>query len=337
MVAWQTARMRRVSLALLVLLAAACTDDGGEPQPAPDDGTPAPQVTSALAWRTLAPAPSERTEVAAAAVGSRIYVIGGYRKDGGTVSTVEILETTTGRWERGPDLPVAVNHAMAAAVGGTVYLFGGFLDGGDASAAAYRLDAGVWRPVAAMPQPRGAGTAVAIESRIYVAGGVNAGGLSRQMLVYDVAADRWSAAPGPPTPREHLGGAGYGGLVYTVGGRAGGQGNFTAFEVYDPGTGQWRKLPDLPTRRGGLAAAATCSGRIVAAGGEADATFEEAEVYDVRAGTWQALPPMPTPRHGLGVVAIGTTIYTLSGGPRPGLHVANTTEAVDLAALGACS
>ncbi|MEH1123894.1 Kelch repeat-containing protein [Micromonospora sp. CPCC 206061] len=326
--------MRRVSLALLVLLAAACTDRSAPP--APDNGTPAPRVTSALTWSTLAPALSERTEVAAAAVGTRIYVIGGYREDGGTVSTVEILDTATGRWERGPDLPVAVNHAMAAAVGGTVYLFGGFQEGGDASAAAYRLDGGVWRPVAAMPQPRGAGTAISVEGQIYVAGGVNAGGLSRQMLVYDVAADRWSAAPGPPTPREHLGGAGFGGLVYTVGGRAGGQGNFTAFEVYDPGTGQWRKLPDLPTRRGGLAAAATCSGRIVAVGGEADATFEEAEVYDVRAGTWQALPPLPTPRHGLGVVAIGTSIYTLSGGPRPGLHVANTTEAIDLADLGAC-
>lgn len=326
-------RVRQAQLALLALLAGACTDSA---PPAPDDGTPAPQVTSALSWRTLAPAPSERTEVAAAAVGTRIYVIGGYRADGGTVSTVEILDTATGRWERGPDLPVAVNHAMAAAAGGTVYLFGGFQEGGDASAAAYRLDGGAWRPVSPMPQPRGAGTAVSLEREIYVAGGVNAGGLSRQMLVYDVAADRWSAAPGPPTPREHLGGAGFGGLVYTVGGRAGGQGNFTAFEVYDPGTGQWRKLPDLPTRRGGLAAAATCSGRIVAAGGEAAATFEEAEVYDVRAGTWQALPPMPTPRHGLGVVAIGTWVYTLAGGPRPGLHVANTTEAIDLAALDSC-
>jgi hypothetical protein len=325
--------MRRVSLALLVLLAAGCSDSR---PPEPDDGTPAPRVTSALAWRTLAPALSERTEVAAAVVGTRIYVIGGYREDGGTVSTVEILDTATGRWERGPDLPVAVNHAMAAAAGGTVYLFGGFQEGGDASAAAYRLDGDVWRPVAAMPQSRGAGTAVSVENTIYVAGGVNAGGLSRQMLVYDVAADRWSAAPGPPTPREHLGGAGFGGLVYTVGGRAGGQGNFSAFEVFDPGTGQWRKLPDLPTRRGGLAAAATCSGRIVAVGGEADATFEEAEVYDVEASTWQALPPLPTPRHGLGVVAIGTSIYTLSGGPRPGLHVANTTEAIDLVDLEVC-
>jgi hypothetical protein len=59
-------------------------------------------------------------------------------------------------------------------------------------------------------------------------------------------------------------------------------------------------------------------------------------VYDVRAGSWRALPPLPTPRHGLGVVARDTTVYTFAGGPEPGLHVAATTEAIDLAPLSGC-
>jgi non-specific serine/threonine protein kinase len=123
--------------------------------------------------------------------------------------------------------------------------------------------------------------------------------------------------------------------VYTVGGRTG-AGNLDAFEVYDPAGGRWTSLPALPTSRGGLAAAATCAGHVVAVGGEAAATFPEAEVFDVRAGTWRTLPPLPTPRHGLGVVALGGGLYTFSGGPRPGLHVADTTEAIDLTPLGAC-
>jgi hypothetical protein len=157
------------------------------------------------------------------------------------------------------------------------------------------------------------------------------------MLVYDVVGDRWSTAPGPPTRREHLGGAGYGGRIYTVGGRtAGPDTNLGAFEAYDPATGHWNRLPDLPTRRGGLAATATCSGQIVAIGGEETATFAQAESFDVATGRWQSLPPLPTPRHGLGVVTVGTTVYTLAGGPHPGLHVADSTEAIDLAALGPC-
>ncbi|GFJ79662.1 Kelch repeat-containing protein [Phytohabitans houttuyneae] len=188
----------------------------------------------------------------------------------------------------------------------------------------------------AAAQERAAGTAVAQSGKVYVAGGLNAGGLARQMLVYEPATNLWTNAPGPPTPREHLGGAGFGGKVYTVGGRAGGQGNFTAFESFDPTTNQWTVLPDLPTRRGGLAAAATCSGQVVAVGGEAEATFEEAEAFDVKAGTWSSLPPMLTPRHGLGVIAMGTTLYTFAGGPKPGLHVADSAESMDLAPLGSC-
>jgi hypothetical protein len=89
----------------------------------------------------------------------------------------------------------------------------------------------------------------------------------------------------------------------------------------------------MPTPRGGLAAAATENGFVVAPGGEAETTFEEAEAYDVEAGTWVSLPPLPTPRHGLGVVAVGTTIHVVAGGPEPGLAFSDAHEAIDLAPL----
>jgi hypothetical protein len=322
---------RRAAAILVAVLLVAGLLVGGCTGPAP------PPAGSDLAWKRLAAAPSKRTEVTAAATGTRVYVAGGFDAGGATLATVEVYDTATGRWEPGPDLPVAVNHAMSATVAGTVYVFGGHLGGGGQSAAAYRLDGAAWRPLADLPEGRAAGTAVAVDGTVYLAGGVSGGRLADRMLVYDTAGDRWSTAPGPPTPREHLGGVGYGGLVYTVGGRRGGlDTNLGAFEAYDPATGAWRRLPDLPTRRGGLAAAATCAGHLVAVGGEEKTTFAEAEMYDIRAGTWRSLPSMPTPRHGLGVAARDTTVYTFAGGPRPGLHVADTTEAIDLARLGAC-
>jgi hypothetical protein len=173
---------------------------------------------------------------------------------------------------------------------------------------------------------------VAAGGKVYLAGGLGPGGLARAMLVYDPAADRWSVAPGPPTPREHLGGAAADGRVYTVGGRAAGQGNFDTAEMFDPATSRWSSLPPLPTARGGLAAAAA-GGFVVAVGGEGAATFEEAEAFDVARGVWRSLPPLPTPRHGLGAATIGMVLYTLSGGPKPGLHVASTAEALDLGPL----
>ncbi len=138
---------------------------------------------SGLAWATLAKAPTARTEVAAAAAGGRIYVIGGYTADGATVPTVEVLDVATGRWERGPDLPVAVNHAMASTVDDTVYVFGGYLAGNVPSASAYRLEGDRWRAVSPLPEGRAAGTAAAVDRVVYVAGGIApGGGLADAML-----------------------------------------------------------------------------------------------------------------------------------------------------------
>ena len=330
----------------VVLVAGGCDASSEPPSQAPGASaagrTTPPPAAAGLVWRHLAGMPSPRTEVAAAAAGSRIYVVGGFTADGGTVATVDVLDTATGRWERGPDLPVAVNHAMATSMSGTVYVFGGLRADHMPSAAAFRLDPGGWQPIADLPEGRAAGTAVALEGKVYVAGGLAAATrLADRMLVYDTAAGRWSAGPGPPTPREHLAGAARAGRVYTVGGRTAATGNLATFEVYDPTADRWTALPDLPTPRGGLAGAATCSGLVVAAGGETvgagrSGTFAEVEAFDPVSATWRALPPLPTPRHGLGVVTVGTTLYTLAGGPRRGLTVSAATETLNLTPLGRC-
>jgi non-specific serine/threonine protein kinase len=310
----------------MLLIVAGCSG------PAAQTPAPLPSVAVAGGWQRLAPALSQRTEVAAAAADGHIVVVGGYRSDGATVSTVEVFDIPSGHWARGPDLPVPVNHAMAAAVDGRVYVFGGYLSTNRPTDVAFTLDGVHWRRIAPLPQPRAAAAAAVAGGAVYVAGGVGPTGLAADMLVYDPAGDRWSTAPGPPTRREHLGGAGFAGLVYTVGGRtAGVDTNLAAFEVYDPRTSAWTRLPDLPTPRGGLAATATCSGLLVAAGGEAAATFAAVEAFEIQGGTWKALPVLPTPRHGLGVVSVANKVFTLSGGPKPGLHVADSAEAIDLA------
>ena len=282
------------------------------------------------AWRRLAPVPTERTEVAAAAVGRRIWVLGGYAPDGATLATAEVYDTATDTWSRGPDLPVAVNHAMAATLDGVLYVAGGN-DGRGPSDQVARLDGDHWRRLAPLPRGRQAGGLVALDGRLYLVGGVVEGGLASDTQVYDPAADRWSPAPGLPTRREHLGAAAAGGRVYVVGGRTGGIGsNLAAAEAFDPAAGRWSAVAPLPTARGGLAATATAGGQVVAVGGEADTTFPEAEALDTRTGRWRSLPPLPTPRHGLGVVAVGEVVYVLAGGPRPGLHTSAANEAIDL-------
>ena len=331
-----------VALVLAAVLAAACGGGGQSRTPAsstlPGATTPNPEGEESApvraSWQRLPPAPTERTEVTAAVLGQDIYLVGGYRRDGGTVTTVEIYDTGARRWRQGPALPLAVNHAMSATVRGAVHAFGGYTSQGKPSASAFRLEGGAWRRLPDLPSGRAAGTAVAIGGTVYLACGIGPQGLASDMLVYDAAGQRWSIGPGPPTPREHLGGAGSAGKLYTVGGRVAGRGDLGAVEVFDPAASRWTALAPLRTPRGGLGATATAGGLVVAAGGEPSAnrttTFAEADAFDVRFGTWRPLPPMPTPRHGLGVAAVGDVVYTLAGGPQPGLHVASTAEAIDL-------
>ena len=115
-------RVRVLGVAAALLLAGCSAEEQAPPAPAPTAG-------GDLAWRRLAAAPSERTEVAAATAGGRVYVAGGYAPDGATVATVEVYDPTEDAWVAGPDLPIAVNHAMAATLDGAVHVAGGY--GGD--------------------------------------------------------------------------------------------------------------------------------------------------------------------------------------------------------------
>jgi N-acetylneuraminic acid mutarotase len=319
---------------LLIVPCAGCTDDPSSSIPPTPLESPSSEP-AAPAWQRLTPVLTPRTEVTAATDGAVVYVIGGFGEAGGSVDTVEVFDPRTGGWSAGPDLPHAVDHAMSAGLDGAVYVMGGYVgsDPRTPTDRAFVFSNGSWVELPRMPEPRAAAGAAAVLGKVYVAGGVGPGGLAVEMMVFDPASATWTREPGP-TPREHLGVASAGGRLFVVGGRTAGLAtNVDTAEVYDPVTSQWTSLPDMPTARGGIAAAGTSNGYVVSVGGEAEATFDEAEVLDVGTEEWWSLPPMPTARHGLGVVATGTVIIVFAGGPEPGLTYSDATEAIDLAPL----
>ena len=71
-------------------------------------------------------------------------------------------------------------------------------------------------------------------------------------------------------------------------------------------------------------------GRIVAFGGEADATIAPVEAYDPATDAWGALPAMRTPRHGLGGASKGGRVYAFEGGPQPGFAFSSALEYLDV-------
>ncbi len=275
-----------------------------------------PAATTDAGWTEHAPMPRPRSELGAVAIGTTIYVVGGF----GGPSMLDCYDTATDSWSTGADLPQGVHHPGVAALGGKVYVAGGYTENGASDAVwAYNPATDAWTARAPLPQRRGALGLAALDGKLYAIGGATerlGGPVTGAVDVYDPDTDSWEPASSMPTPREHLAVVAADGRIFAIGGRANGDegGQFaSAVEAYVPDTDSWETVSELPTPRGGFAGAFV-SGRVVVLGGErGDTTFSAVEAYDPITNEWTSLPDMPTARHGVGVTAIGDTIYAIGG------------------------
>ena len=215
-------------------------------------------VAGSAGWKPAAPLPLARSEVAAAAYGTGIVVVGGYLAGGTGKNTAraDLYLPRQNRWRRLPDYPLAIDHAAAVGAGRRAYVVGGFANRGDQVRVGYSLENGRWRRLPTLPAARAASGAALIGSKLYVVGGFAGEKLAQTMLVLDLSSRRWSSAPGP-TPRDHLGVTALAGRIYAVGGERSEPGQELALvESWAPGERRWTRLPPISAgsrrrRRGG--------------------------------------------------------------------------------------
>ncbi|MBS1694471.1 MAG: protein kinase [Actinobacteria bacterium] len=280
-------------------------------------------------WRSLPDAQTSRLMMAWTVLDGRIWVMGGLRH-GEALDTVESYDPQTGEWQSEPSMPIPLHHATATTYRGQVVVIGGAsADIAGASDKVFALSGGTWSELPSLAHPRAGAAAAVVGDKLVVVGGQHDKQLVPQTEVFD--GESWTQAADLPTPREHLAAVSDGTYVYTVGGRfLSADRNSAAFERFDPASGEWVKLVDMPTPRGSYGAAYV-DGRIVAVGGE-DPTrvLDTVEMYDIAEATWTELAPLPTPRHALVVAAVGTTVYCIGGANRPAHEGAvPTIEALD--------
>jgi len=77
-------------------------------------------------WTAVAPMPTARQEVAAVALGGRLFVIGGFGGGAEAVGTVEVYDPAADRWEARAPLPAPTHHAAAAVLDGHLFVAGGY-------------------------------------------------------------------------------------------------------------------------------------------------------------------------------------------------------------------
>ncbi len=310
---------------------------GGEPEdmggpadvePSTPDLAPADVGVAAEGWSPAPPVEAGPIqEVAVVAVGTRIYVLGGFNDVAQVTATVSVYNTSTGRWSRGADLPARMHHANAAAVDGRIYVLG-FLTGfdfvEDGRGFVYDPASDSWSDGPQMPAgtQRGASGVAVVGSRIYLLGGLAGRRAVERCNGYDVESGEWFDVPPLPRIADHMAAGGVAGRVVVAGGRTGAiEGHTSETHIYVPGDAEWTAGAPMPTARGGVAAAVE-GGRLYVMGGEgnpADGTmgvFPNVEAYDVEGDEWFELDPMPTPRHGTGAAAVDGVIYVPGGATR---------------------
>jgi hypothetical protein len=186
-------------------------------------------------WAVLRPLPVPTRAAAGAALGGRVYVIGGTTPAGNTAATWA-YDPATGRWVSRASLPTARFNHSAVAVEGRIYVLGGYADGRERSEVfAYDPRADRWRLVTRLPRPTHAFGAVGFNGELWVVGGRRGEDELREVWILDPATLRWRRGPALPSPMELLGADVAGDEIHAVW--------ESTYVVYDARTRTWRPGP----------------------------------------------------------------------------------------------
>ena len=174
--------------------------------------------------------------------------------------------------------------------------------------------------------------AVAIKNIIYVVGAMNGGYPHEKPLeniyTYNTQTDEWQKGPGMPMGR--LRGSGgcvvYKGKIYLISGIQDGHydGTVNWMDEFDPATGQWRTMPDVPHPRDHFNAVLIGHKLYLAGGRRTSAktkqviqmTVPEIDVFDFKKQTWETLPVtqnLPTVRAGCAAVNYKNMLVVIGG------------------------
>jgi N-acetylneuraminic acid mutarotase len=289
----------------------------------------------------MTPAPTARTEVAAAAVGNNIYVVGGFSepslgniKDLAITPLVEEYDSATDRWTARAPLPEGLHHVGIGVVGNRVYVIGGFkqslMSVWKPVATVYVYDPAhdTWTEASPMPTARGALAVAELGGNLYAIGGYDGDANTPAVEVYDPIHNSWEARAPLLTARDHLAATTVNGTLYAIGGRLNRDygHNLSVTEAYNPSTNTWTRVADLPTPRSGITAGVIDNAVYVLGGESPGGTFATNEAYVPAQDRWYTMTPMPTARHGLGSAVVDQRLYVISGGPKPGGSFSRVNE-----------
>ena len=286
-----------------------------------------------MPWKIKPSMKHPRSHAAAAALGNRIYVMGGMGEGPAPLSSVEVYDPKTGQWTESPSLPTPRSHVAAVALQERIFTLGGKTQKPDGSVELTKT-VEIFTP-ATQSWERGPdllffhanGGAANWRGIIYVVGGehpeagpvANPGSASAER--WDPLRKKWFEIPPLPTPRFGFATVGFNNRVIVMGGKltdAGGDLFFEKAEAFETAVKAWEDyaLTRLPSAAAGVGACSMANLFIL--GGE-DGKGVLSQVYSVDQlqRRWIKMDPLPEPRAYAAVLTdvahLDNSIYVIGG------------------------
>ena len=206
-------------------------------------------------WTTKTPIPTPRSEMQANVIGDKIYLIGGWVKNTGSLADLgkngtqtivsnanEVYDPSTNSWTELAPVPVPVMNYASAVIGDKIYIIGGDNPTAIAnSTQIYDSKTNTWSFGKSLPNivpnKMGGMAATAISginepTRVFVFGGRGWQGVSNVTYIYNPTDDSWATGAPMPTPRYDLAVASLDDRIYAIGGTDGSLGTTTGTWPY---------------------------------------------------------------------------------------------------------
>ncbi len=250
------------------------------------------------------------------------------------------------RWALSTALPVGLNRLAVATDGQYIYTIGGRTTTANSTSlgTVQRLDPAAnppaWSSAGLAPLPVAINgiEAATINGKIYIPGGFTVqAAIDRNLRIYDIAANSWSAQTAPPmgVGIYAIAADAQQGVFYVTGG------NdliipVSNVQAYDTRNNTWQELPPMKTARSAHEVA-IINGKLYVAGGNGPSGgLASGEVYDFQTRQWSAIASLNQPRiYAISAVArdeSGRLFWLVFGGADPATGVPlSTAEAYDVA------
>lgn len=167
-----------------------------------------------------------------------------------------------------------------------------------------------------LPSHRYEFNAATLDNTIYVAGGIFQPSVwlpTAAFEAYSVRDNSWETLPSVPHVTHHPGVAADSDHVYVVGGCGVRITPLSLAWQYTPKTRTWKRLADMPTRRGALGLVRIDTTLYAVGGADYGKKYATLEAYDITTSSWSRLPDMPTPREHLAAATTGGKLHVLGG------------------------